>query len=112
MNNLSAHDAKSEIGRMVKRIAELFRPEKIILFGSYASGNPGPDSDVDLLIVLPIHGSHRKKAIEIDAAISDRKLPVDLIVVTPEELQQGCEQIGTILRPALKEGLVLYERAA
>jgi predicted nucleotidyltransferase len=57
-----------QIDRMVKRIVRKFHPEKIILFGSHARGDAGPDSDVDLLVVLPVEGSKREKRIEIRLA--------------------------------------------
>jgi predicted nucleotidyltransferase len=100
------------IHEMVERIAQKFNPDKIILFGSYARGTAGPDSDIDLLVVIPVNGSKRKLAMEIDMAISDRKVPVDLIVIRPEEIDRFMHMVGTIIRPAIREGVVLYERAA
>jgi predicted nucleotidyltransferase len=101
-----------EIHRMVERIVERFHPEKVILFGSHARGTAGPDSDVDLLVVMQVEGSRRKQAAEIDGALIDRGLPLDLIVITPEELERQREQVGTVVRPAVREGIVLYERVA
>jgi len=63
-------------------------------------------------VVMPVKGSKRKKATEIDVALVGLDLPVDLIVVTPEELERNKNQIGTIVYPALKEGKVLYEKTA
>jgi predicted nucleotidyltransferase len=90
---------------------ERFHPEKIVLFGSYARGTAGRDSDVDLLVVTPVSGSKRRLTIEIDIAIAGLGLPKDVIVVTPEEVEDYCDQVGTIIYPALHEGKVLYERA-
>ena len=56
---------KKMIGEMVNRIVEHFDPEKIILFGSSARGDAGPDSDVDLLVVMPVRCSKRKKQLEV-----------------------------------------------
>jgi predicted nucleotidyltransferase len=103
---------QEKIDDLVRRIVERFRPEKIILFGSHARGTAGQDSDADILVVMPVKGSKRKKATEIDVALVGLDLPVDLIVVTPEELERNKNQIGTIVYPALKEGKVLYEKAA
>ena len=103
---------QESIREMVRRIAVQFQPDKIILFGSHARGKAGPDSDVDLLVVMPVEGSKRRKATEIDGALADRTIPVDLIVVTPEEFERARHQIGSVLRPAALEGLVLYDRAA
>ena len=60
---------QKKIEEMVQRIVERFHPEKIILFGSHARGTAGPDSDVDLLVVMPVQGSRRKKATEIDLSL-------------------------------------------
>ncbi len=100
------------IGDMVRRIVMRFRPEKVILFGSRAAGRADADSDVDLLVVLRVEGSVRKKAMEIDLALADRTLPLDLIVVTPEQFERERESIGSVVRPAAREGKVLYDRAA
>lgn len=100
------------IREMVRRIAAQFHPDKIILFGPHARGEAGPDSDVDLLVVMPVEGSKRQKASEIDMALADRLVPLDLLVVTPEEFERGRDQIGSVLQPAAREGRVLYDRAA
>ncbi|MBI5816049.1 MAG: nucleotidyltransferase domain-containing protein [Nitrospinae bacterium] len=99
------------INKMVETVASRFQPEKIILFGSHAHGAPGRDSDVDLLVVMHVEGSKREKAAEIDLALADRKLPLDLIVVTPEEIEKYKDEVGTIIRPAMRDGKVVYERA-
>ena len=106
-----AASAQEKIQEMVRRIVERFHPEKIILFGSYARGTAGPDSDVDLLVVMPVSGSKRRLTIEIDIAIAGLGLSKDVIVVTPEEVEDYRDQVGTIIYPALHEGKVLYERA-
>jgi len=100
-----------QIREMVKRIVRQFSPEKVILFGSYARGTAGPDSDVDLLIVMPVTGSKRENAVEIGVALHDIRLLKDLIVVTPEEFEWRKDTIGTIEWPAWREGKVLYARA-
>ncbi|OGX06380.1 MAG: hypothetical protein A3G87_01655 [Omnitrophica bacterium RIFCSPLOWO2_12_FULL_50_11] len=103
---------QKKIDEMVRRIVERFHPEKIILFGSHARGAAGPDSDVDLLVVMHVRGSRRQKATEIDLSLSDREIPLDLLVVTPEQFARERDMIGTVIRPAAHEGKVLYERAA
>ncbi len=97
---------------MVQRIVERFHPQKIILFGSHARATADADSDVDLLVVMPVVGSKRRQASEIDQALADRRLPLDLIVVTPEEFAAYKDVTGHILYPAVREGKVLYEAAA
>jgi predicted nucleotidyltransferase len=100
------------IDHMVETIASRFHPDKIILFGSYARGMTTRDSDVDLLVVMRVEGSKRQKASEIDLALADRTLPLDVIVVTPEEVEKYHDTIGSLIYPALKEGKVVYERVA
>jgi predicted nucleotidyltransferase len=99
-----------EIQEMVNRIVERFDPEKIILFGSHARGDAGPDSDVDLLVVMSVVGSKRDKMVEIGVALHDITLPKDIIVTTPEDFEWRKEIVGTIERPAVREGKVLYAR--
>lgn len=98
------------IERMTRRVVRRFRPERVILFGSCARGEAGPDSDVDLLVVLPIEGSKREKRIEIRLALHDLHVPTDVIVSTPEEFAWRKDVVGTIEYPAAHDGRVLYER--
>jgi len=99
-----------EIREMVRRIVEGFAPERVILFGSYAAGRAGPDSDVDLLVVMPVTGSKLKTAVEIGVALNDIPVAKDIIVTTPQEFAWRKEVVGTIERPAAREGKVLYVR--
>lgn len=100
-----------QIDLMVKRLVERFDPDQIILFGSHARGTAGPDSDVDLLVVMPVSGPKREKQIEMRVALHDIAVPKDIILVTPEQVAQRRNIVGTIIRPALREGKVLYVRA-
>ena len=103
---------ESALREVVARIATRFDPDKIILFGSAARGQGGPDSDADLLIVMTVDGSKRQQAVQIDLALEGIPIPIDLIVVTPDEVEKYRETPGTIIREAVQEGKVLYERAA
>jgi uncharacterized protein len=102
--------AQRQIQEIVNRIVERFYPEQIILFGSQARGDAGPDSDVDLLVVMPVEGSKREKQLEIRMALHDIHVPKDVIVSTPEEFAWRKEIVGTIERPAARQGKVLYAR--
>lgn len=108
MEHLRKRQIDRKIDAMVKRIVKRFHPEKIILFGSYARGAAGADSDVDLLIVMPVRGSRHKKAVEIGVALHDFEIAKDVIVVTPEEFEWRKDVIGTIEWPAVREGQMLY----
>lgn len=95
------------IPSMADRIARKFHPLRIILFGSYARGEAGPESDVDLLIVLPELADKRQAAVEIRRALVDFPVCKDIIVTSPEEIARRGDLVGTVLRPALREGKVL-----
>jgi len=96
---------------MVQRLVKQFDPEQIILFGSQARGAAGPDSDVDLLVVAPVpFAQKRKRQVEMRVALHDVRVPKDIILVTPEEVEQDRHIVGTLIYPALREGKVLYVR--
>jgi predicted nucleotidyltransferase len=99
-----------EIRRIVARIVERFHPERIILFGSHARGDAGADSDVDLLVVMPVAGSKREQQLRIRMALPNLRVPVDVIVTRPEDFEWRKKYPGTIERPAYLEGQVLYAR--
>lgn len=99
---------QKKIEEMVRRIVEKFHPEQIVLFGSYARGDAGPDSDVDLLVVMPVQGSKRAMQLQVRLALHDIRLPKDIIVVTPDQFERQRDIPGTIVRPAFLEGKVLY----
>jgi len=101
---------REKIDRMVRQIVADFAPDQIILFGSHASDQAGPDSDVDLLVVMPIEGSKRAKQLEIRMALHDVGIPKDIIVSRPEEFQWRKDTVGTIEHPAAHGGQVLYAR--
>lgn len=95
----------------VRRIVEAIGPEQIILFGSAARGEMGPDSDLDFLVVKG--GMDRREATRAirEGLYRGRRgvgLPVDVIVVTPEDVERDRDTIGLIIRPALREGRVVY----
>ena len=101
---------KQDIDKMVKRLVDRFDPEQVILFGSHARGTAGPDSDVDLLVIMPVSGSKRAMQIEMRVALHNIRVPKDIILATPDEVARRRNIVGTIIRPALREGKVLYVR--
>ena len=98
------------IEAMSQRIQRDFHPLRIVLFGSHARDDADPRSDVDLLVVVPQVADKRRAAIEIRRALAEFPVPKDIIVTTPEEIERRGDHVGTVLRPALREGKVLYER--
>src|SRR5579862_8062387 len=96
------------IRRIVKRIVQEFDPEQVILFGSQARGEAGPDSDMDLLVVMEVKGSRFDKGLEIHLALREFVVPMDILVTTPDDFAWRKEVVGTIEWPAFREGKVLY----
>ena len=98
---------KKTIKNFALRVAKQFNPEKIILFGSYAYGKPGKDSDVDLLVVLRHQGSAIRKASDIRLTLPE-EVPVDVIVRTPERIQERLAINDFFMREIIERGQVLY----
>lgn len=93
------------------RLAQQFHPLKIILFGSQATGEASPTSDIDLLVVMATVASKRRAAIAMRRSLADLPIGKDIIVTTPEEIARRGNVIGTVLNQALHEGRVIYEQA-
>jgi predicted nucleotidyltransferase len=103
-----SQDVQSEILKeIVHRIVEVADPEKIILFGSAARGEMGPNSDVDLLVVKS--GVHRRRLTQaIYMNLFGVGRAVDVVVVTPEDIEQYKDSFALVIEPALREGKVIY----
>src|SRR5436309_16019559 len=99
-----ASSVQEQINRLVTRIVRKFHPDQIILFGSHARGDAGPDSDVDLLVVMPINNSKRDLTVKIRAALHAFQVPTDIIVTSPEDFAWRKDIVGTIEYPAVHEG--------
>jgi predicted nucleotidyltransferase len=112
VTNLSASEggALDYLDVVVERLARQFQPLRIILFGSYARGDAGPDSDLDLLVVLPKLEDKRRTLVEMLGALRDLPISKDVIPTDPTEIAERGSLVGTVLRPALREGKVVYER--
>ena len=102
--------SREDIERVAQQIAEKFDPERIILFGSYAYGNPTDDSDVDMLVVMETEERPIEAAVRIRLG-TDAHFPMDLLVRTPEVLRQRIEWEDWFLREIVEKGEVLYEKA-
>lgn len=100
----------TSIRALAQRITDRFQPDKIIIFGSYAYGNPKPESDVDLLVIMDTPLRSREQRLEISRALSPRPLPLDIIVRTPQELAERIALGDLFLREITTRGKVLYER--
>lgn len=102
---------RSLIKRLCDGIARQFRPDKIILFGSYAYGHPNVDSDVDLLVILPFADDPLRQAGKMLCQISDKVgyLPMDLLVRTPEQVQHRLNLGDQFMKEITEKGKVMYE---
>ena len=100
--------SQERIQEVVNSIAQQFRPDKIILFGSYAYGTPNEDSDVDLLVAMPADERDRKKSIAIRTAVQI-EFPCDLLVYDPQYLRQRCNTRDWFVREIVDKGQVLYD---
>jgi predicted nucleotidyltransferase len=100
---------RSLIRRFARAVADQFRPDKIILFGSHAYGRPHADSDVDLMVVMPAR-NELDQALRIRLAV-DYRFPLDLLVRTPRNLAWRLAEGDSFLREVVSKGKVLYEKA-
>ena len=95
---------------VTRRILETVQPQRVLLFGSSVRGQFTKDSDLDVLVIVrgPVH--RRKLAQKIIRNLRGVGAPVDIVVATEEDVAQYGDKYGSILRPALMEGQVLYTR--
>ena len=96
------------IEQTVEQIVEKFHPHKVILFGSHAYGNPHPESDVDLLVVMETSRTGAQQAVEILQAVNST-FGLDLIVYTPQRITQRLNWGDSFLREVVTKGLIIYE---
>ena len=97
-----------ELDKVVKKIVKEFKPEKIILFGSYAWGKPTKDSDVDLFIVKETSRSTRDIAPHIRRSLFPAPFPLDLIVYTPKDVAKSRIIDDFFIEDILVNGRILY----
>jgi predicted nucleotidyltransferase len=96
------------LDEIVRRIVAVAHPERIILFGSAARGEASPDSDLDLLVIKSGVPHRRRLAQQIHVGLFGIGVPVDIIVVTPEDVETFCNKPGSIIEPAIREGTEIY----
>jgi predicted nucleotidyltransferase len=101
--------ASSEIKAFTDALVAQFSPDKVVLFGSYAYGSAGPDSDVDLLVVMNHEGRASQQALDIRRSLR-KSFPLDLIVQSPEEAERRLKMGDPFMTEALSQGRTLYER--
>lgn len=91
-------------------ITEQFDASRIVLFDSVARGDDGPDSDIDLLVVLPIVGRRHDATVSVLTALRDLPVPVDIVVVDSTRFDEEAHTPG-IVRVAMREGKTLWQSA-
>ena len=92
----------------VERLVAAARPKQIILFGSHARGDADDHSDIDLLVVEPVVDDRFEEMIRLNRALKGLVMPVDLLVVSEQEIEQRSATPGTVEHTARREGRVLY----
>jgi predicted nucleotidyltransferase len=103
-------EAKKVIVEIVEKIKREYRPKKIILFGSYAYGNPGRDSDIDLLVIKDTQDRPIDRRGVVRMIVSDPKrfIPIEPIVLTPDEVKKRLKIGDQFLKEIIEKGEVLY----
>lgn len=95
---------ESTIGETVRRIVETVQPKRVVLFGSAARGEMGPDSDLDFLVVVPDGNHRRKTAQRICSSLVGVGFASDIVVVTESDIDAYQDNPGTVIAAALREG--------
>ncbi len=103
---------EATIQEITKRLVDGFHPRRVILFGSHARGDAGPQSDVDLIVLFDeLDDRYRTEAAMI-AVLRGIRVPIDLLAFSSSEFEDERSRFGSVAGPAAREGRVLYERAA
>jgi predicted nucleotidyltransferase len=101
-------DHRAQIPKLTQSIVSNFAPERVILFGSYARGEAEADSDVDLLVIMPLRGVSRNQQTAAIYQQCHLGFPVDIVVRTPKEFEQGQQRRDWFLQEIAREGKVMY----
>ncbi|MEM3526015.1 MAG: nucleotidyltransferase domain-containing protein [Candidatus Jordarchaeaceae archaeon] len=104
-------EIKAVLSEIVEKLKNEYKPLKIILFGSYAYGNPREDSDIDLLILKKTNEKRVDRVIQVKRIIYNphREIPVSPLVYTPEELKERLRIGDDFIEEIIQKGVVLYE---
>jgi len=101
---------QQKINEITDRIVKTCQPEKVILFGSYAWGQPTPDSDLDLFVIQQSNESRRTRQLKLRYLLLDFDLPADILSYTPNEIKQRLEINDFFIKDIIDKGKVVYER--
>lgn len=104
---------EEKVQRAIQRIVEVAQPLSIILFGSYVRGQTGLNSDLDILIVVSEEVKNcRRESVRIRKTLRDISMPMDILVIRAQELRELVDVPGLIYSTIMKEGRIIYEKAA
>lgn len=101
-----------KISEIVNKIVSGYNPEKIILFGSYATENPSDNSDLDLFVIKETDLPRPQRAVQVRKMIYGSMVPIDLIVYTPKEIEESKDNKFSFVHEVLNTGKTLYERTS
>ncbi len=102
---------KEKISEIINKIALGYNPDKIILFGSYATGNPNEDSDLDLFVIKDTDLPRPLRTVQVRKMLYGSMIPIDLIVYNPKEIAASKDNKHSFVYEVLNTGKTLYERA-
>lgn len=103
---------QATIDQIVATIRDGYAPERIIVFGSHARGTARPDSDLDLLVIKQSKQAEPERIREVSRLLRPRPMPLDILVKTPEEIEERLAMNDSFIHELLREGTVVYERHA
>ncbi len=101
---------KAQVQELLERLIDRVQPEKVVLFGSYANNTATAESDIDLLVVLESELSRNRRQEAISRALRPRRVPLDILAYTPEEVDRCMEISTSFVRHILMTGKVVYDR--
>ena len=110
MFNMSKKSIKKEINKIKAKIIQRYQPEKIIIFGSFAWGKPGSDSDLDIFLLKKTKKTPRERRLEVGRILLDRRIPIDILVYTPREAKNRLELGDFFIEEIFKKGKLIYEK--
>ncbi len=110
-NHFMMSDSEELLHVIVRRIVETAQPEKVVLFGSRARGDAREDSDYDFLVIKDSTEPPHRREVHLYLALADVHVPIEVVVYTPEEVNDWREVPQAFVTTALREGRVVYERA-
>jgi len=107
---MKAKEVEEKIQKIADRIVAEYKPEKIILFGSYAWGKPHQDSDLDFLIIKKTNDPILKRMSDVDRLFMRREFAMDFLVYTPKQIEKRKQMEDIFVINVLNKGKVLYAK--